>query len=36
MARTKRIKAEQILDKAYEMVLADGLKAITARSLAKH
>lgn len=35
MARTKRIKAEQILDKAYEMVLADGLKAITARSLAK-
>lgn len=35
MARTKRIKAEQILDKAYEIVLADGLKAITARSLAK-
>lgn len=34
MARKKRIKAEQILDKAYEMVLADGLKSITARKLA--
>ncbi|QFP79151.1 TetR/AcrR family transcriptional regulator [Latilactobacillus graminis] len=35
MARTKQIRAEQILDKAYEMVLASGLKSITARSLAK-
>lgn len=34
MARKKRIKAEQILDKAYEMVLMDGLKSITARKLA--
>mgnify|MGYP001164696468 FL=1 len=34
MARKKTIKAEQILDKAYEIVLTDGLKSITARKLA--